>query len=444
MHNLPEVIAILTLSAQTTYLAGCTDPNYEDPSCPSKGDYDDQQWTGLVRCFVNNDTLTDEPWASCEDDEQPLVEKSDLADSCVCEGKTPVFTAGTGLPVFATLPASNGDTMTYLAGMEPSTFEFTSSTANDFSSSTSTKTLSSPATRASITQGGDSTTPTGSLTSTLTSISASTVLATPTLSPTPAATTSTLSTSAKVGIGVGASLGVLSIAGFAILLSWFFRRRKQEQSLVASPSVICCHSRKGSQPSNNGAPSDLKVPSVAWNSHTPELPSAAYTPELPGDQNQLMNYYASNASPTGAHTSNISPNSPYLNTVASSPPIPHTQDGQPRMQAGDRSYGSQQSSPVSTLRGYEQVQQYQPYRPNKYLASGQLSGIAELPDHRRPRNARTEHGTYGLVDGSSEGNARYVSGEWDAGAVQRTGGQHEVHTRHCGAHTRDGVHELPG
>ncbi|TDZ71966.1 hypothetical protein CTRI78_v001475 [Colletotrichum trifolii] len=60
-----------------TYLAGCSDPEYAHESCPDKGPWSGQPWSGLVYC-----NGTSNEWVGCEQAARPTTLTS--ADACWC------------------------------------------------------------------------------------------------------------------------------------------------------------------------------------------------------------------------------------------------------------------------------------------------------------------------------------------------------------------------
>ena len=110
----------LTLIVDYTYLAGCTDPKYEHPTCPNKGNYSEYQWVGLVSCGATG------KWVGCPNDKNPTVRKSEQSENCTCslggsDGDVPLFTAAdlNGLVAKGTLPANTGEAISFVGGWTP-------------------------------------------------------------------------------------------------------------------------------------------------------------------------------------------------------------------------------------------------------------------------------------------------------------------------------------
>src|SRR5690242_18443520 len=54
-------------SVDYTYIAGCTDPTYQNENCPKKANYSDYAWVGLVKC-TNTDSSGQVSWVGCVND----------------------------------------------------------------------------------------------------------------------------------------------------------------------------------------------------------------------------------------------------------------------------------------------------------------------------------------------------------------------------------------
>ncbi|KAI0127843.1 hypothetical protein BJ170DRAFT_683670 [Xylariales sp. AK1849] len=95
------------------YLAGCTDSSYGDTTvCPHKGQCDDQQWLGIVTCGSEGEPNA---WTGC--DEPNGDGALDTPNpSCLCSGKTPLFTDNTVLTNFASLPKTASGHISYFPG----------------------------------------------------------------------------------------------------------------------------------------------------------------------------------------------------------------------------------------------------------------------------------------------------------------------------------------
>ncbi|KAK1772036.1 hypothetical protein QBC33DRAFT_173434 [Phialemonium atrogriseum] len=182
-----------------TYLAGCSDPDYNDSSCPDKQSFKDTPWTGLVLCNNTNQ------WLQCRQSEKPKVLTS--PDPCSCPepaSRTIAFLDATKLADIGQLPATSGGSVLWQSGFIPTASEET------------------PTSTPSTTRPSSSAVPTAPSSSSSASASPfSTSSALPTSNP------PGMTAAAKAGIGVGASLGALLILGALLLL--FLRRREHRR-----------------------------------------------------------------------------------------------------------------------------------------------------------------------------------------------------------------------
>ncbi|KAK0614684.1 hypothetical protein B0T14DRAFT_570590 [Immersiella caudata] len=184
-----------------TYLQGCSDPDYQDPSCPDKSVFPGYPWLGLVYC-----NGTSRQWAACPQKKKPEALTS--PDFCYCPAtERPIaFTADSVIQARASLPTATGETIAWVAGFAPiaPTTATTSLPTTHTPSSTSTRPLSTTS------SAGTEATASGS-------------------TPSP----SGLSSGASIGIGVGIGLGgVLALIALAILLARL--RRKKRNKLAAA------------------------------------------------------------------------------------------------------------------------------------------------------------------------------------------------------------------
>lgn len=200
---------MVSLLERTTYMAGCTDPDYSDSSCPHK-DNSGQQLLGLVQC---SDSQVDGTalWSACPG---PTTKTALGAPSqCSCSGTAAgLLWMTTSLSALAVLPTAIEETIQFADGAYPTV---TSSETAGPTSSTHT----------SITNGSSS--------------------ATPPPTAAVASTTGGLSTGAEVGIGIGAALMGLCAAGLAIFGILVFRRRS------------CSSRRKGKKTSFSVVENDM-------------------------------------------------------------------------------------------------------------------------------------------------------------------------------------------
>lgn len=223
-----------------TYVAGCTDPEYQDASCPAKFD-DGGEWWGHERLDFSlprptTDTrcqpcltrtcahTTDAPWLGmswCDDDTDTwvLCDQHDHPGTIVSPGPCACPTASAKRTMtlsqlsrinnVASLPSATGLSIAFEPGYYPSlTVPRTTGTAAPPSASTSQSAA-----------GGGGTVTSGAATS-----GASALLPAPTATTTDKKSASHLSTGATVGTAVGAAaFGILAIAG----VGWLIHRRRR-------------------------------------------------------------------------------------------------------------------------------------------------------------------------------------------------------------------------
>lgn len=169
----------------TTYVAGCTDPDYTDPNCPHK-DSSNQQILGLVQCKDSADATGSVVWSGCPG----ATSKTALGvpGQCSCSGTASgLIIWPSSLSGVASLPKAAGQTISSI------------SQSNTISTSTS----ASPA-------------PTAKVTSAPTSSSSS-----PASSKT---SPNSLTTAEKAGIGIGVTALALIILTLTIVF-FIWRRR---------------------------------------------------------------------------------------------------------------------------------------------------------------------------------------------------------------------------
>ncbi|KAF2092508.1 hypothetical protein NA57DRAFT_62378 [Rhizodiscina lignyota] len=96
-----------------TYFAGCTDPSYQDASCPKKDV--DQPWVALTLCDNSNGE-----WAICSQKGDPSTLQPGAYCSCTVASKATVaFSDSTSLTNFCSLPQSTGQSIKFLDGNTP-------------------------------------------------------------------------------------------------------------------------------------------------------------------------------------------------------------------------------------------------------------------------------------------------------------------------------------
>ncbi|KAI0388615.1 hypothetical protein F5Y17DRAFT_452162 [Xylariaceae sp. FL0594] len=197
--------------SQLTYMAGCTDPTFQDESCPNK--LYNQSWVGLTLCDHSGGI-----WAPCSQKGNPTTLQPGSPCTCTDASKTAAaFTDATVLENIASLPQSTGDHISFFEGHTP----------------TGTPTDGSPATTGAMTTGTTGTMPGSSGTTT----GPTSTSGMPSNSPTPPTNgtdpgdsrgSSGLNTGAKVGIGVGVGVGVLLLLG--VIAAFMYRRRMNRNS----------------------------------------------------------------------------------------------------------------------------------------------------------------------------------------------------------------------
>ncbi|KAI1463875.1 uncharacterized protein F4812DRAFT_225476 [Daldinia caldariorum] len=259
-----------------TYLAGCTDKRYGAPSCPYKGKYSSQQWTGLQRCDGSDDDAKN-IWAACK--ESGDVPGSKPPARCQCSSDTQVLSDKPKLDNVALLPTSLGGTLSWYDGMKPSITEtttifFPSSTSSGSTlSPTSTGSSANSTTDSSTTSDGPSSTSSSNSPGYIPPLNTGAGGGTPVTVSTdvPNASTNTgtgprLSTAAQAGIGVGAGVGALLI-GCLVYLAFLLRTRRRAKthgSELIDPASMARHDL----PSADNPSSSLASPFLASsNSH---------------------------------------------------------------------------------------------------------------------------------------------------------------------------------
>jgi hypothetical protein len=370
----------------TTYVAGCTDPTYQDPSCPNKGIYNNQQWSGLVYCNGTSDE-----WTLC-DDSSVAGNGGNVVPvpGCYCpdnpDSGIVAFSAGNPIGNQVSLPAATGESMSLFPGYTPGTVLASSAAPTTSSSSTppppkttsakptSTKPTS---TQASLLQSTSSSSPSSSSassdsSSTISSTSMSTSTAAQSSSSSSATVapvngtitgSSGLSTGAKAGIGIGAAILGLGIIALLAFLAICLRRRKQRAMLSEGPS----------------------------NPHTSEVQPMPTPMPMPQQQYQPSTEYPNRYSP--AWSSAAKSELPGSDTTNTSPSIPQSWGSRPLSEAEGTNFPTYQSmaslrtSELSGGGAYRSSPQYHAgtsstsqgsYRPGKPM-QGSEGGMYEMP-----------------------------------------------------------------
>ncbi|KPM37915.1 hypothetical protein AK830_g8617 [Neonectria ditissima] len=144
-----------------TYMAGCTDPDYEDSSCPDKKGID-QPWIALTLCDD-----TDGEWAACSQKGDPTTLQPGSYCSCTdAASATLAFKDSNKLEAIASLPQSTGETIVFLGGNEPTSASSAQTTEtapssdseNDSSTEAATSTEDATSTKNASSSENDSTT----------------------------------------------------------------------------------------------------------------------------------------------------------------------------------------------------------------------------------------------------------------------------------------------
>ncbi|KAK0614958.1 hypothetical protein B0T17DRAFT_540696 [Bombardia bombarda] len=203
-----------------TYMAGCTDPDYKDGSCPDKKGID-QPWIALTVCNNTDDHV----WAACSQEGNPTTLQPGSFCSCSdAASATVAFTdTNSPLPNTASLPQSTGQSIQYFAGYVP-TAPGVTVTAAPPSAPTS---AAQPGSGSGSSTGGSVTQPSASQTRTSGPSQSESSAGN---SDNAGGTTSGLSSGAKAGIGVGVGVAVLVFLAVMVALLLSHRRKKRQRS----------------------------------------------------------------------------------------------------------------------------------------------------------------------------------------------------------------------
>ncbi|KAK7965753.1 uncharacterized protein PG986_000030 [Apiospora aurea] len=226
-----------------TYWAGCSDPEYEDASCPKK--VVDQPWVALTYC--DND---DGEWAICSQSGDPSTLQPGAYCSCTDAAKATVaFKDTKTLTNLVSLPQNTGDRMSFFPGYSPSqTVPTTAAGGGQATKTSPAETMTSPTTFTDA----NGRTVTATVTRTASSPSdtnAGSITGNGDGSSSSDSESSGLGTGAKIGVGVGVAVGGVLLVALVFLL---LRRRRNN-----SPS------NKRSRMEEDGAympPNEPKVP----------------------------------------------------------------------------------------------------------------------------------------------------------------------------------------
>lgn len=223
-----------------TYLAGCTDPNYQDESCPDKHPYQgtrficmsclllihfiDQSWAGLVLCHPTYNDDSNE-WIACED--EGLTVSSPAACSCPSTSRTVAFTDFTTLYNIMSLPASHGGTVTWKDSAAYSSAHTGGPTPSEASESSDSTTIISTSK-----SGGSISVSSFTITSVSSFIATSTAVQPSQDEP------SAHSSGPGKGAIIGISFGVFALVMIMIIIGWLGWKCLQRRESSGKESVI--------------------------------------------------------------------------------------------------------------------------------------------------------------------------------------------------------------
>ncbi|KAI1440592.1 hypothetical protein F5Y02DRAFT_422894 [Annulohypoxylon stygium] len=319
------------LRFDVTYLAGCTDPDYRDNTCPPKGKFAKQQWVGLENCKYDTDV-----WAGCA--EIGDVPGSKPPAMCICSKEVEVLTDKPVLDNVAQLPTSLGGTISWYDGMSPSaltlfpthtlpsiivtsTSSHPSATANPISDPISDPNAIHPSTI--VWNPSQSTSSVVQVTTTPSTVTPSSNQ--PDLSAsTPTGTN--LSTAAQAGIGIGAGVGAILLGGLVYLV-FFLRKRQDLLRGNAGQFDLPCDPTDPIDPTDPTSPTPTELAANELK-RASELPGSPVVSEL--------------ASPT-------SPTAPQRAFRAYNPLLHGNYAQQPQTRIDEKTLGNEGSAPASPL-----------------------------------------------------------------------------------------------
>lgn len=246
------------MTAGSTYLAGCTDPEYTDDSCPWKSDdFSDQEWVGLVRCDAIDKDANEWPWAGCSVPSSASTAPQRLG-SCDCDGKSTLFIDQQALLRHASIPETVGGSISWVEG-----YEVTAAATS--TSATRTAAVSSTA---SLAAGTGSSGGAVAATGTATAVSGG------------GGGGSSLSAGAKAGIAVGSVGAVLSVLAMAVMV--FLHRRSRRRAAAGGIG--------GDNNTAAGAMAAEEQPGPGVEDASGGVPPPAYSgfkTELPADESAM-------------------------------------------------------------------------------------------------------------------------------------------------------------
>lgn len=255
-------------TAGNTYLAGCTDAQYTDGSCPWKSDdFDEQEWVGLVRCDAVNKTANEWAWAGCSVPADAYTSLRRMG-TCDCTSKATLFVGEQALLRHASLPSSVGGTISWEDG-----YAVTAAAETTSSSSSS-----SPAATAGSAATGSSASATTTTTSAAATAATGTQAASSSSGDGGADSSPSLSTGAKAGIAVGAIGAVLSVLAIAVMVFLHRRRRRGDPKGEYSEAPPPPHDKVPGTPTvmmTDGNDGMAPPAYPAYSGHKAELPGSS-------------------------------------------------------------------------------------------------------------------------------------------------------------------------
>lgn len=254
---------------RTTYVSGCTDPDFTDPSCPPK-DTSHQQLLGLVQCEDSEVASGSVLWSGCPGS----TTKTALGapGQCSCSGTTSgLITWTSSLEAVASLGSALGETISFV----------------------DTATVTSKAVGAASTAAASTSASSAVPANTTPLIPVSTSIPPSSTPSTSAPVTDPLSVGAKAGIGIGSTALAVCVLGLGFVV-YIWRRRARKATSVDreglksktdsdgppaacfSPDPYLMHS-----PELDG--SELGRPRASLSGHEPYKPYRRNTSELPAE-----------------------------------------------------------------------------------------------------------------------------------------------------------------
>ncbi|KAK8007960.1 hypothetical protein PG991_010511 [Apiospora marii] len=205
-----------------TYWAGCSDPDYQDASCPKK--VVDQPWVALTYCDEN-----DGQWAICSQKGNPSTLQNGAFCSCTEAAKATVaFKDTETLSNLVSLPQNTGDTMSFFPNYSPPATVPTAGTTGGGGGQATTgppKTTVSPTTFTDA--NGQTTTATVTRTATSPNETNAGSGSNTGNNDDGSSESGGLNTGAKIGVGVGVAVGGVLLIALVFLL---LRQRRSRSS----------------------------------------------------------------------------------------------------------------------------------------------------------------------------------------------------------------------